>query len=602
MGTFWHVLRRGKVIKLPQRIIFFDCETFPKPYQKRIESHHLKVGKAVYVSRHKTRLKWVERWHTFETVNSFWNFVESHVEKKKRLWLIAHNQQFDFMVVDGFNQLVKRGWELKWHIITSNLFIVRFMKSSSSFLIVDSINWFRSSLKTMGKVIGKPKFDIDFETCSMQELTDYCHRDVEIVKDSVLSLIKFVRENNFGSFQFTCAGQSFTAYKHRFMPYKIFIHAHPGAIALERASYRGGRNECFFIGKITGRVYDIDVNSLFPFVMWKYDYPCKLYKVVSDVSVDRLLALIRNFHLVATLKINIKHPFIGLKAQRLMFPVGTFWATLTTPEIKAVAIMGEILDVKDVALYRKAPLFRKWVDEVYAMRLDFAKTGNLVFEDFTKISLNSLYGKFGQKSGEFKQIGTAAPDIVKVERGIDYETNQTFIEYTYGGKVYLRSAKDKEGRDSFPAIASHVTAYARMYLYSLMLIAGLDNIYYCDTDSLFLNQVGFNNLSHLIDESKLGYLKVEKVSDKVIIKGCKDYQIDDLIKIKGIKKNAVQISDNVYEQTRFYKFRSLLRKDSLNAPLTEVFTKELKRVYLKGIVGKDGFVKPFSLPSPCFDF
>ncbi len=602
MGTFWHILRKGKTIKLPQRIIFYDCETYPQPFQKRIESHHLKVGKAVYVSRHKTRLTWSESWLTFVKKESFWDFVELHAQPKKRLWIIAHQQQFDFMVVDGFNELIKRGWELKWHIITSNLFITRFMRKSSSLLIVDSINWFRSSLKTMGDVVGKPKLEINFDSCSLAELTVYCHRDVEIIKLSVLALIKFVREFNFGSFQFTCAGQAFTAYKHRFMQNKIFIHAHPEAIKLERDSYRGGRNECFFIGKIKGRVYDLDVNSLFPFVMEKYEYPSKLYRVISPVTVDRLKTLLNDFSIVARVKIKINEPFIGIKGQRLMFPIGTFWVTLTTPEIQAVLLMGEILEVDDVALYRKAFLFKKWVNEVYNMRLDFARAGNLVFADFSKISLNSLYGKFGQKSGEFKEVGKAPIGEVKVERGIDYETGQTFIEYTYGGKVYIRSGKHTEGRDAFPAIASHVTAYARMYLFGLMKVAKLSNIYYCDTDSLFVNQVGFNNLKHLIDEEQLGYLKVEKVSDFVIIKGCKDYQIDDLVKIKGVKKDAVQIADNIYQQTRFYKFRSLLRKDSLDAPLTEVFTKTLKRVYMKGIVGSDGFVKPFSLPSLCFEF
>lgn len=601
MGSFWHVLRRGKTIKLPQRLLFFDCETYPISIGKRIESHHLKVGKAVYVSRPKTRLNWSETWHTFETKDSFWNFVLSHVEPKKRIWLIAHQQQFDFMVVNGFNELVKRGWELKWHIITSNLFIARFMKKSSSFLVVDSLNWFRSSLKTMGESIGLPKGEINFDTCSMEELTAYCHRDVEIVKDSVLALIKFVRQNRFGSFQFTCAGQSFTAYKHRFMYHKIHIHAHPEAIMLERASYRGGRNEAYFIGKLVGRVYYVDVNSLFSFVMQENEYPCKLYRVVTNLDLERFRALLNDFCLVARVKIRINSPFIALKRDRLMFPIGEFWVTLTTPEIIAVLEMGEILEIGKVAVYKKAPLFKKWVDEVYAMRLTYKNEGNASFEEFTKVILNSLYGKWGQRSGEFKEVGTADPSVVKVERGLDIVTGETFMEYTYGGKVYLRTTLDKEGRDSFPAIASHITAFARMYLYGLMIVANLENVYYCNTDSLFVNQAGFDNLAHLIDPDKIGSLKLEKVSNNVIIHGCKDYQIDELVKIKGVKKDAKQISANVYEQTRFYKFRSLLRKDSLDAPLTEVFTKTLKRIYLKGVKQPDGTIKPFVLPSLCFE-
>lgn len=595
MGTFWHILARNKTVKLPSQIIFYDTETLPEYFSRGIEKHVLRLGYACYVSRHKTRLNWTDEWLKFTTKGIFWDFVESFSRKKKRIWLIAHNQQFDFMVVDGFGELQRRGWELKWHIITSNLFIARFTKNKGTLIVVDSINWFRSSLKVMGDAIGKPKGEIDFETCTEQELSDYCYRDVEITRDSVLALIKFVRVKDFGSFQFTCAGQAFTAYKHRFMPYKIFIHANMDAVALERASYRGGRNEAYYIGEIPTTCYYLDVNSLFPFVMEKYEYPCKLRRVISDVSVNRLIGYLNHFAVIARVKIQINDPFIGLKTNRLMFPVGTFWATLTSPEIDAVYRTGKILEVEQVALYKKAFLFKKWVNEVYAMRREFIEAGNPVFADFSKISLNSLYGKFGQKSGEFKEIGTADPNVVKVERYFDFETKKKCMEYTYAGKVYLRTDKNKEGRDSFPGIASHVTAYARLYLYGLMYLAKEGNYYYCDTDSLIVNKEGYNNLKHLIDSTKLGYLKLEGVSDKVIIRGCKDYQIDDKVKIKGVKRGSVQLRDGVYLQTRFYKFRSLLRKGSLDAPLTEQFTKELKRVYLKGIVQSDGHVKPFVL-------
>ncbi|GAH95021.1 unnamed protein product, partial [marine sediment metagenome] len=80
---------------------------------------------------------------------------------------------------------------------------------------------------------------------------------------------------------------------------------------------------------------------------------------------------------------------------------GTFWVTLTSPELDAVYRTGKILEVGQAALYSKAPLFKKWVNEVYAMRRGFIEASNPVFADFSKISLNSLYGKFGQKSGEF---------------------------------------------------------------------------------------------------------------------------------------------------------------------------------------------------------
>ena len=45
-------------------------------------------------------------------------------------------------------------------------------------------------------------------------------------------------------------------------------------------------------------------------------------------------------------------------------------------------------------------------------------------------------------------------------------------------------------QESFPAIASAVTSYARAYLYNLIQIAGYHHCYYSDTDSLIVDKQG----------------------------------------------------------------------------------------------------------------
>jgi len=90
-------------------------------------------------------------------------------------------------------------------------------------------------------------------------------------------------------------------------------------------------------------------------------------------------------------------------------------------------------------------------------------------------------------------------------------------------------------------------------------------------------------------------LKAEKQSDNVIIRDLKDYIFDSEEHIKGLRKDAEQISQNRYKTVRFLKFRSLLREGSLDAPVTEEYIKELKREYRKGIVNPDGSITPFVL-------
>jgi len=152
-----------------------------------------------------------------------------------------------------------------------------------------------------------------------------------------------------------------------------------------------------------------------------------------------------------------------------------------------------------------------------------------------------------------------------------------------------------ESRDSFPAIASHITAYARMYLWELMKAAGLENVYYVDTDSLMVNEEGFEALRPRIDPSKLGALKVEWESDEVVINGLKDYSIDGKLKAKGIRKDAVQTAPGVFTQDQFRGIEGMIREGELDRILIRTVSKTLLRTYLKGQVMESGKVFPLRL-------
>ena len=69
-----------------------------------------------------------------------------------------------------------------------------------------------------------------------------------------------------------------------------------------------------------------------------------------------------------------------------------------------------------------------------------------------------------------------------------------------------------EGASSCVAIASYVTAAARVYLAKMIELAGEGNILYCDTDSLFVTRKGYDNLARFVQQDKLGKLKVVAIS------------------------------------------------------------------------------------------
>ena len=59
-------------------------------------------------------------------------------------------------------------------------------------------------------------------------------------------------------------------------------------------------------------------------------------------------------------------------------------------------------------------------------------------------------------------------------------------------------------------LAAYITAGARSMLCRAIVIAGPENVYYCDTDSLFVNAEGFRRLqaAGLLHEDMLGLFKL----------------------------------------------------------------------------------------------
>ncbi|GAH61470.1 unnamed protein product, partial [marine sediment metagenome] len=149
--------------------------------------------------------------------------------------------------------------------------------------------------------------------------------------------------------------------------------------------------------------------------------------------------------------------------------------------------------------------------------------------------------------------------------------------------------------NSFPAIAAQVTAYGRLYLWQLMKQAGAGNYFYCDTDSLIVNEVGLCNLKSLLNDTSLGCLKVQETTDRLIIRGLKDYSTGSKQVVKGIRKNAVETSPGVYSQELWPSLKGLLREGNANTYTVKQQTKVLNRKYTKGTINPDGTIDPLNL-------
>lgn len=591
-----HYLKLNKGVELPTRCIFLDTETDATQIDDKSELHTLRLGEALYKRRFKGDHWTAGEWLDFTDIDSIWEWVESKTPPGSKLYLYAHNLIYDLTVLKGIAWMTSHGWTITKAIIDDPPTAIAFRKDRKTIMMLDSFNYFRSSLASIGESIGYPKLKMPPRHAESQIWQIYCRRDVEVLADAMISYFTFLDTNSLGNYQITLASQAFTAFRHRFMGDQIFIDGNEKALDLARRAYHGGRTEAFYIGSETGQYYTLDVNSMYPAVMATDYYPTKLWTVCSRLSLSELSDYLKQYCLISLVDIETDQPVYPVfSGGKLLFPIGKFQTVLSSPELEFALSQGHVKRSLKTAIYARSKIFHAYVYELYRLRRAYQEAGNQTFSWLCKIMLNSLYGKWGQLGRVYEEIGETDPSEVRVWREWDADTKTMHSMRSFGGIVQELTAQG-ESYNSHPAIAAHVTASARMQLWRLMSRAGLDNVYYVDTDSLTVNKAGLRNIPSWMIGTDLGSLKMEHSFKRMTIYGAKDYQFGNKRRIKGIREKALELSPGVFVQDRFSKFKSMLRAGDLERMVIYKQEKTLSRIYDKGIVIDSGRVMPITMP------
>lgn len=558
----------------------------------------LRLWSAVYHRRDKGRATaTVQRSSGFDPY-SLAEFILDKVRQQSTLFIFAANVWFDLRVSNLMQILQGCGYDVTSFFSNGRSFQLKMRNCTSKLKILNVQNFWPCSVAEIGKEVNLEKLEVNFKTSTDAELLAYCQRDTEIIYQGMLYWFDFVVDHDMGRFGITLPSQAFNAYRHKYMDYKIGIHTHEEALALERFAYYGGRNECFYIGQLNrSMVYALDINSMYSFVMRDNDFPHFLKTYTEKNALRIVPEILAEYAVVAECIISTNEAAYAVKHDgKTMFPVGEFQTGLCTGSFKYAYERGHIKKILRLAVYSKAPIFYRWVVDMYSLREGFLKAGNATFAKITKRLLNSLYGKFAQKMDKILLQGNTKDYQYKSELMLEHDSGK-WCQYIQMGNYFKQvRLKSEESFNSFPAISAHVTDYARMYLWSLIQTAGQENVYYCDTDSLYTNKTGLDRLLPFMNKTRLGHFKLEKKASSMVIHGCKDYIFGSERVIKGVPKNAPEIQSGVFECTQFPGVKSELRGGMQENYSIQTVQKILKREYDKGNITDSGRVLPLVFP------
>lgn len=636
-------MRKNHSGALPRYIIALDTETLPHPIgtEGKRFSHQFRLGVAISVRLVglKTVGKKVAR---FKSTEELWTFIKGFTAANYTTWIVCHNALFD-MVVSGMPGEFENGslgidWprskrsgtiddnsgrERKATVCIESpptIIAARVGSTQGRLVIVDTLNWFNCSLSELGTACGLEKMEMPPFSASDQDWFNYCQRDTEITLETFLALVRWVKENDMGMFRYTGPSQAIAAYRHRCMKHEILVHDNIPVKVLERSGYFGGRFECFRIGRISETVHQFDANALFPSVMRFNHFPCALDSYhLGDTYLPYPDDLDPRCSIAEVILETNDDNYPYRERRGVAYPVGRFATTLAGPELASAYNAGRILLCRSWARYRLSPIFTEWVDTFWKMRTDYKIAGNKLYEQFAKMLMNSLYGKFGQRSPEWESVPDRM-DALPWMTWADYNsaTGERTVYRSFGWQVQRQRTREErhhaempvadwethakrfsggEIESSFTAVSAFVTAYARSAMNRMRRIAGRDNVYYQGVDSLVVNNQGRLQLETAgqVDPTELGKMRLQLSADHGEIAGCSDYRIGDKIVIAGLSRSRILPNNSAKLQRTFSAKEHLFRGYASNEVIEEISEWRKRQEYWKGTVNQDGTVAPLVL-------
>ncbi len=576
--SFDHTIKANKGSARPVHVIFADVESrlSEQPDGKTLFTPFLWT--MIYRRYRKADNSFIESEYSGQTIDEFWELVDGHCYTKSKSYLVTHHLEVDFMPLKGFTQLAARGWQLE-KLISHNRVLIMFWKQDKrSLIIMNNGNLFDGSIEQWGKVLGIDKLDMPKDDAPLTDWITYCMRDTVILCKMWELLYNFIDLHDLGNFKLTKAALAISAFRHRFMFTEIAIHNDGPTLLLERLSYKGGRFEALKIGSFTGETfYNLDINSMYGYIEQNAKLPYELRGFTDKPTMRSLLIRLKKYAIVADVEIEPTEPIFPHKeGDKIVYAAGRFRTVLTTPELAYCVKRDWIRGLYVMAWYYQAAILSEYATFFLELKSQYDQENNQPMRQMTKLYLNSLYGKFAQHGYEDKVIGTCDPDEFSFIESYNAQTHLRSTIARYGGFIH-ETIVTQQGYNTFISIASHITAYGRLMLWDLMTAAGLENVYHVATDSLVVNSAGYERLTRFIDPRTPGKLKIEKTFQTLTVKDVNDTIQDMTVKIKGIPKKAVQLSENSYQITAWPRLLTLLKNGITDYYYTRTETKILSR-------------------------
>lgn len=380
--------------------------------------------------------------------------------------------------------------------------------------------YFQDSLELLMSSLGKlapefssyEKLDFDLDKIApiddmkpehIHEMRDYLEVDCKALYECLEEFTRVIYELSDGncSPQLTMGSTTMSMYRTQFQEeaipqsfnpipdntYDEMVSAYETSNEYDiRKSYFGGRTEVY---KMYGEdLNHYDVNSLFPYVYTRKKMPVGNPKRFNDASRDvldmtgnggvaKITGYVPDVHIPV---LPVRHTADDY--EKVIFPTGKIEGWYTLAELRYAESVGAVedLQVHEAIVSRYGRPFKEYGETLYDLKKTIDSENEPAKYWVVKLLLNSFYGKFA--------LDRKQENILKVDNPLSYitenDTKLIPINETLEDKGVFKEPDMSKAEYIIPRIATEITAKARIEMHKWFTKAGVDNVWYCDTDSI----------------------------------------------------------------------------------------------------------------------
>lgn len=452
--------------------------------------------------------------------------VENALTEDDKVILIMHGVQNCIHLMEFSEYFRGAGFTAECYFVGRERAYVEVIRGKQKVIICDIRNWLPGEPEEIAKWAGH---HIDKHSRWWPEYDEFGAYHANVIFGLLEAWKKYIDwnlSNDLGGFQYSMSSLAYSFWTRTKGAENARHPRNKQTADYEKAAFYGGFCYVHSSGYHSGDgYYLLDCNGLYGSVIRDCLLPYRHVTTRRVIKVTDLDNALKRGGVIAHGVFTLRKGYLPIRSVRsIEWKQERVECWLPQPELLWVMEHGKIHSLDTIIVYDMKPLGKEIGEFSLTQRFLAKEQGRKYESKLWKLFVTNFFGKLAQRFGTIKVFPAGENEPDSFEQFISNKTGKIYSVCVFCGTKIV-SIDDGESTTYIPSISAFITSYGRRKLWELCSLAGWENVFYNDTDSLIVNRAGYRKLKHLISDNVPGLISLDERGDTLEILGKKQYRI-----------------------------------------------------------------------------